>query len=279
MPSYTRYKDATDTSANLSPNCWDGCPSREELLFGPRAGFEFFDDFVHAATATYTITTIADLDAGFPYAAFGSTGATITFDGLVGGGIILTEATDGEANSVFAEQACFGFAGDDVQGGDFWFEARIKIGNIVTNATSWAIGLFDTTAFTAAIPLTTAGVLADLNYVGFMKPEVDTTTFNQSYRANGVTEVEVNGAIDAVPAVAADTYFKVGFSIRRNVMRGYVNGFELASTKTLPLTSDGTDFPDDVTLRPGMAMAVGAGAGTDTLTCDWWRFVQLRGNS
>lgn len=277
MVTYTRYMDSTDTSKGLSPSVWGDCPSREELLTGPRAGFEFFDDFLFFPSTVIDATTIVDMDGGMPYAAFNSSGGTQTADNSLGGAIVLTEATDGESVAIFTEQHCFGFAGDDAQGGDFWFEARIKLGNIVTNATSWLIGLMDTTQVTAAVPLTTAGVTADINYVGFMKPEVDTTTFNQSYRADGVTEVEVNGGIGLpTGTLAADTYFKVGFKIIDNILSGYVDGAKQTSTKVLPTTSDGADFPDDVLLKPVMALAVGAGAGTDTLTCDWWRFVQLR---
>lgn len=273
MTFLVHYKDSTDTAKHLSPSVWADCPNREELLMGPRAGWDFYDDFLHMQTTAIDHTTIGDLDAGLPYAAFNSSGGLQAGDDATGGGLVLTEATDGQSSTIFVDQTAFKVSTGE---GAFWFEARIKIGNIVTNATSWAIGLMDSTPVTAIIPITASGVLADVNFLGFVKPEVDTTTFDAVYKANGVTAVEVNGAITAAPVVAADVYFKVGMKVRDNILRFYVNGLELNTTKTLPTTADGTDFPDDINMQPVMTVAVGAGAGTDTLTCDWWRFVQLR---
>ncbi len=267
MPTYTQYKDPTDTTAGPSPIIWADCPTLE-MLHDPGVGYHFFDDFVMGGTDG-TITTTIGRNGYYDW--FGSAGATITYDGVAGGGIVLTEATDGESVSMQASPRAFNMTAN---GGKFWFEARIKVGDIVTLANSFFVGLSDGT-LAAGVPLTTSGVLADMNCVGFVQPEADTTTFDCSYRADGVAIVEVNSAVGAL---VADTYVKLGMifnPLDDNKLSFYINGAKQASTKTIP-DNTGTDFPADVRMAPTIGHAVGAGAATDTLTMDWWRFAQLR---
>jgi hypothetical protein len=266
-----------DTNRGPSPQIWGDCPWLEILSQTGQGsgGYCLWDDFILGGI-TPAITTAIDLTGGTPYSAFGSAGATITYDDVAGGAIVLTEATDGESVTMYTEQHPFSITQD---AGQFWFEARIKVGDIVTLANSFLIGLMDTTTPTDIIPLTASGVTADVNYVGFMQPEGDTTTFNASYKANGVTEVEVNGAIGAL---VADTYVKLGMIFdpspattgTANQMAFYINGVRQASFKTIP-DNTGTDFPADIRMGPVVSLAVGAGAATDTLTMDWWRYAQL----
>jgi len=277
MTNVVQYRDRTDTTRGPSPVIWGDCPWLEILgqVAQGSGGYCIWDDFI-VGGITPTITTAIDLTGGAGYSAFGSSGATITYDDVAGGAVILTEATDGESLTMYTEQHPFSITAN---AGKFWFEARIKMGDIVTLANSFLIGLMDTTTPTAIVPLTAGGVTADVNYVGFMQPEGDTTTFNASYKANGVTEVEVNGAIGAL---VADTYVKLGMKFdpttsttgTANQLAFYINGAEQTSFKTIP-DDTGTDFPADVRMGPVVSLAVGAGAATDTLTMDWWRFAQL----
>ena len=263
-----------NTSRGPSPNIWGDCPWVEILGQSGQGsgGYCFIDDFLMAGP-TGTVGALADYGQ---YVMFGSSGATITYDDEIGGAVVLTEATDGESVSLTTESHPFRIVAG---AGELWFEARIKVGDIVTTANSFLIGLMDTTAVTAIVPLTASGVTADINYVGFMQPEGDTTTFNASYKANGVTEVESNGAIGAL---VADTYVKLGMKFdpspattgTANQVRWYINGIAQATDKTITAAA-GTDFPDDIGLGPVISLAVGAGAATDTLTMDWWRVAQL----
>ena len=277
MTNVIQYRDATDTTRGPSPAIWGDCPVLEILgqVGQGSGGYHIYDDFL-VGGITPTITTPIDLTGGAGYSAHGSSGATITYDDVAGGAVVLTEATDGESVVLYTEQHPFSIT----QGaGKFWFEARIKVGDIVTTANSFLIGLMDTTTPTDILPLTASGVTGDVNYVGFMQPEGDTTTFNASYKANGETEVEVNGAIGSL---AADTYVKVGMVFdpttsttgTANQLAFFVDGTKQASYKTVP-DATGDDFPADVRMGPVIALAVGAGAATDTLTMDWWRFAQL----
>ena len=220
------------------------------------------------------ITTTIGRNGGYDW--FGSSGATITYDNVAGGGVILTEATDGESGSMQAAPRAFSITQD---AGKFWFEGRIKLGDIVTLANSFYLGLSDG-VLAAGVPLSTAGVMADQNGVGFVQPEGDTTTFDCSYKANGVAIEEVNSAVGAI---VADTYVKLGMIFdptpattgTANQLAFFINGVRQTSFKTIP-DATGDDFPADVRMAPTVALAIGAGAATDTLTMDWWRMAQLR---
>jgi hypothetical protein len=281
MTNVIQYQSSSaDTARGPSPALWGDCPWLEiqgQVAQG-RGGYAFFDDFLIGGI-TPTITTAISMASGdVGYAAFGSSGATITYDDVAGGAIVLTEATANESVTLYTEQHPFSITAN---AGKFWAEARVKVGDIVTLANSFLWGLMDTTAVTAVVPLTADGVTADINYVGFMQPEGDTTTYNASYKADGgsITEVEVNGAVGAL---VADTYVKLGMKFdpssamtgTANQMRFFIDGVPLATDKTIP-DNTGTDFPADIRMGPVISMAVGAGTATDTLTMDWWRYAQL----
>jgi hypothetical protein len=247
-----------------SASIWGDCPILS-ILEGTRSGVMIIDDF-ERGFITPTITTLINVDG---YACFGSAGATITWDDATGGGVVLTEATDNESVSMTCEQHPFWLNSSK---GDLWFEARFKTSTITTNQQGFMIGLMDTTALSAAVPVTATGTIADVNFVGFHKPEANTTAFDASYKANGVAAVEVNSDIGTL---AVNTYIKVGmkFTSADNILAFYVNGLKQAATKTLGAAA-GTDFPDDIGLAPVIGQTLGASASI-TLTMDWWRCVQL----
>ena len=252
-----------DTRRIPSPNIWGDCPILS-ILEGSIAGTMIIDDF-ERGFITPTITTLINVDG---YACFGSAGATITFDDQTGGAVVLTEATDDQSVSMTCEQHPFWLNSSK---GDLWFEARIKASTVAANH-AFALGLMDTTALAAAVPVTADGAIADVNFVGFHRPEANTTKFDTSYKADGVTAVEVNSDLGTL---AANTYIKLGmkFTSTDNKLAFYVNGIKQASTKTLGAAA-GTDFPDDIGLAPVIGQTLGASA-SKTLTMDWWRVVQL----
>lgn len=258
------YKGASaEGIGGPSPRIWADCPWAQAQI-DPGIGFGFWDDFL-TGQLTPTITTIIDVNN---YLMFGSANATVTYDGAVGGGIILTEATDDEAVSITTKQLPYQLTS---LGGDFWFEAKIKSSTITANKQAWCVGLMDSTPQTATIPLTATGAIGDINFVGFHHPEANTTLFDASYKANTVTLVEVNA--DA-GTLAADTYIKLGMKVKAGVLSFFVDGVQLGSTKTLP-NANGTDFPADVTLAPVLAQVLAA-SNSATLTMDWWRGFQRR---
>lgn len=255
----------TDDWLGSSGAIWGDCPL-EAIRNGRIGGIIDEDDHVNGFIQP-TITTTINVDG---YACFGSSGATITFDDVMGGAVVLTEATDNESVSMTREQHPFWL---NSSMGDLWAEWRIKTSTITTAQQGWVVGLMDTTILSAAVPVTAGGAIADVNFVGFHHPEANTTAFDASYKANGVTAVEVNSDIGTL---AAATYVKLGMTYKRkdNILRFFVDNEVQASTKTLGAAA-GTDFPDDI----GLAYVIGQTLATSssiTLTEDWHRIVQLR---
>lgn len=113
-----------------------------------------------------------------------------------------------------------------------------------------------------------------MNFVGFHHPEENLTAFDTSYKANGVTAVEVNSDVGTL---AVNTYIKLGMVFNRqqdNKLRFFIDGTEQAATKTIP-NATGTDFPADIGLGPVIGQTL-ANSAAETLTMDWWRCAQLR---
>jgi hypothetical protein len=260
-------KAARDAGAGLS-SFWEDCPMTA-IRNDPGMGYYIEDDFVDLGLGG-TITTIISNAGTGKYLVFGSAGATITPDAALGGGIVLTEATDNEAVSITTKQTPFQITSG---AGSLWFEARIKTSTITTAKQAWFCGLMDATPQTATVPLTATGTIADINCVGFHHPEANTSAFDASYKANTVTAVEVNSDIGTL---VAGSYVKLGmkFDTSNNVLSFYVDGALQAAGKTIP-NATGTDFPADVLLAPVLAQLLAATASY-TLTMDWWKIFQLR---
>ena len=273
MTNVVQYKSSSaDTARGPSPAIWGDCPWLEIMaqVAQGRGGYQLWDDFDTGGLIT-SPTTIAALGGGHKYSGFGSSGATITVDDAAAGssGIVLTEATNNEAVSITTDNHPYTMSNVS---GNLWFEARVKTSTITTAEQSFFIGLTETEPHTAAIPLTATDVLSDHNMVGFHMQEATTTAFDFSYKANGITAVEVNADIGTL---AVDTYVKLGFVLRSTdrKIRCFINGVEQASTKTLD-DADGTDFPSDVGLAPTLAMLLGNSAA-ETMTMDWWKVAQI----
>lgn len=259
--------DNPNAGTGLSP-FWQDCPLTA-IMIDPGAGYMISDNFVDLGLGG-TITTIISNAGTGKYLVFGSSGATITPDAALGGGIVLTEATDNEAVSITTKQTPFQI---EATKGSLWFEARIKISTITTAEQAWFVGLMDSTPQTAISPITATGTIAAVNSVGFHHPEANTTAFDAFYKANDVTLVEVNSNIGTL---VVGTYVKLGmkFDTTNNVLSYYVDGVLQAAGKTVS-TSAGTDFPDDVTLAPVVAMLL-ANSAEETITMEWWKCVQAR---
>lgn len=260
---------ANDTVANSGAGLssfWADCPL-SAMLIDPAAGYSVQDNFADVGLSP-TITTI--ISGQGRYLLFGGAGSTIIPDAALGGGLMLTLTDDDQATSITTKQTPFQITSG---AGSLWFEARVKTTTITTNQQAFFVGLMDATPQTAIVPLTAAGALADINLVGFHRPEANTTAFDTSYKANTVTAVEVNSDVGTL---VAGTYVKLGmkFDTTNNVLSFYIDGALQAAGKTIP-NATGTDFPADVLLAPVLAIL----AKTDdaeTFTIDWYKCAQAR---
>ena len=272
MTNVIQYRDASDTTRGPSPSVWGTCPVLEIMaqVGQGSGGYYFWEDFDAHGLVTAP-TALAALGGGLPFTGFGSSGSKQEVDDASGGssGFLLEETTHEEGANFTTENHPYVLSN---VAGSLWFEARVKSSTITTNEMSFFVGLADTTAFTAVMPLTAPGAVGDLNCIGFHKPEANTTAFDFSYKANGVTLEEVNSDIGTL---AVDTYVKLGFLMHESdyKVRCFVNGAEQASTTTV---SDalGTDTPSDGGLAPAGAIK-NAGGTAEGLTIDWIRCAQL----
>jgi hypothetical protein len=246
---------------------WENCPMTA-IRNDPGVGYMMEDDFIDLGLSG-TITTIISSAGCGRYLVFGGAGATIAPDAALGGGITLSLTDDDQAVSITTKQTPFQITSGY---GSLWFEARVTFSTISTNEQGWFLGLMDSTAQDATHPLTAGSALADMNLVGFHKPEANTTAFDTSYKANTVSAVEVNSDVGTL---TTSDYFKLGmkFDTSNNVLSFYINGTLQATQKTIP-NATGTDFPADVTLAPVFALMAKTD-DTETATMDWWKCAQL----
>ena len=271
MANTVQYRGGSaDTIRGPSPRIWADCPW-ENLQSGHTDGVTLWDDFVNGGLITSPTTEAALV--GVPYSGFGSAGAAITHGDQAGGTIVLTEATDNEAVYMKSESHPFQISAGLKK---LWFEGRVKVNAITDNQIGFLFGLFDTTAMTVIVPLSTANppIFATTgNFVGFRGPEEDAGGVDSTYVADGVAEVVVGSLVHQF---VADTYVKLGMvfdPLDGNRLSFFVNGVKCADSKVIP-NGTGVDFPADVRLAPIVGQRLGAGSSSLT-TIDWWRAAQL----
>ncbi len=260
---------SANTERLCSPNIWGDCPIgaiREGSIGGMYSDWDFTDGGLITSP-----TTEASL-VGLPLIGFGSSGSTITYADEQGGVLVATEATDNEAVYVKNKPGVFQISSLK---GKFWYETRIKVSAITDDQIGFIAGMFDDTAMTVVVPLSTANppIFATTgNFVGFWGREQDAGLVRSTYVADGVTSVVVQADIHQF---VADTYVKLGmkFDPRDGYLRFFVNNIEQSGKKLIP-NAVGTDFPADVRLNWMFGHRLGA--STSSLTsCDWVKVYQL----
>ena len=255
-----------------SPIIWSDLPRD---IQDPNVGFELFDDFTNFSKH------ISDQDTQ-QYASYIDTGVTLTqLAGVVGGqvqgagndadndaGILCTHGPLAQVSDT---------AGDDRK---LWFEARIKKASVADNGVSFFIGLaFDhgSSAPLSAVEalVDNTGALGAFSYLGFHVDAADGDALNFVYKAEGQAQTD---AIAGVQALAADTFYKVGFAFDPKAetakrIKVYVDGTEQTTYVTGTNIAAAT-FPDAEPL--GLCLATKVGAAAEVLvTMDWWKVAQL----
>jgi hypothetical protein len=267
----------TNSAAVYSGSIWGDCPV-EALRSGLVAGC-FWEKRFNSIPITPPTTEGNWGDM----AAFTDTGGTMTADTTeVGGGVAIGSDGDNEGASMRTVIAPVKII---LTGGDFWFEARVLTSTITDAKHNIFLGLCENVAFTATVPITATGALADKNLVGFQRPESARTVagtggaiMNAVYKADGVTAVTVQ--TDAV-ALVASTYTNLGlkFVPKRNIGTGagylywYQDGVKVAS-KLIP-SAAGTDFPNDIALGFAFAVLNATATTPGTSTIKHVRMAQL----
>jgi len=266
----SQAKGMLSTGRRPSDSIWADCPW-SEIQSGHVGGATVWDDFTNGGLITSPTTEAALV--GIPYSGFGSAGTTITHGDETGGAVVLTQATDNLAVYMKAKTHPFQISSHLKK---LWFEGRVKVNAITNNQIGFLFGLFDNTAMTVIVPLSTANppIFATTgNFVGFWGREQDAGRVMATYVADGVTSVTVESDVHQF---VADTYVKLGMVFDPadgNKLSFFVNGMKTASQKVIP-NNTGTDFPADVRLAPIVGERLGASASS-LVTLDWWRCAQL----
>jgi hypothetical protein len=257
--------DVNDADSKFSPFIWKDCPIRE-LRDGTVEGVIFEDDFVNC-----TAVPAGSEAALGTYLGFASTGGTVAQADEVGGAVTASSDGDDEGAGIRTHGRPFQISRSH---GKLWFEARVKTSSIDNTKHGFVVGLSDSLTLSATVPITAAGALADENVLVFRKQEGDGDQLDFSYKADGVTAVDV--ATDVVTGgLVADTYVKVGciYNPDTFVLTGFVNGLSIG-TKTIP-SAAGTDFPNDVRLGLVFAVLNATASTPGSVTIDKWRCAQL----
>jgi hypothetical protein len=264
-----------DTSRGPSQSIWGDCPLLE-IINGVTDGVIHFDEF-QAGPRVAAGAEASYAGAGGGYRGFADTGGLVQDGGEVGGTLDLS--SDGDNEGASFRMACAPFQ-INRNNGKLWVEARVKSSTITDTKHNLFVGLMADVALTAISPITALGALADVNLVGFHRPEsargaagTGGAIMNTVYKADGVTAVTLQ--TDAVTLVA-DTWIKLGmvFDPTNNVLSFFRNGVKLATTYTVP-TAQGTDFPNDVRLAFVIAVLNATATTPGSSEIDWVKACQI----
>jgi len=183
----------------------------------------------------------------------------------------LTLSTESADNDYLHAQAGLPFI-LGATAGDFAFEARLKFAGIANTLNDFFIGLGDTMTLGAAVPITvTAGDLATEKFVGFHRDATDGDELNTVHNDAAATHTILK---NGVTTLVANTFLKVGMTLKNGVFRFYVNAVEAADSVAVTATN----FPDDAAMGPLFGQtAVAASGGLTTIS--WIKALQFRGHS
>lgn len=170
---------------------------------------------------------------------------------------------------------------------DLVFECRMSMSAITASRWAVAVGLGEVgMGATGELLTDDAQILADNNFLGFVKLLAEAGNFDGAYKADGQTYQDgaTKTKLDSLATFTASltTYKRLGFRYRAHPKKveWYVDN-ELPGGLTAParLTKgeiDAATFPDDVFLAPIIgAKTASAETGALDINLDWWACAQL----
>ena len=227
----------------------------------PGRHYELFDDFMNPSTSA-----VSDVTAWTPVND-GATGTPVYQDAAGGIFNVVTAAADNDYSAYASLTEAFKFAA----GKRLWLEARVKVAEAATDASTWWVGLTDT--------LTTGGMQANAagppaSYDGALVYKSPETGMGIDFEtSNAGTQVT---ATDLATSVT-DTWTRVGF---------YFDGATTTGLITPYVAVDGSNTfvagtPHSITLSGLEEMHVvygikAGGANAETLQIDYIRVVAER---
>lgn len=263
-----------------SPAIWGRCPI-DAIINGTVDGF-FFQDRFAGVPDPGTITTVV---AQPPYEIFGEAASSITGAvDCVGGGLNLVAGTTADGDLVVQYGGGAFLTISDTAGSDYklWFEAQFKISTIANDVSSFFVGLTEedrTVAaglFQAGQGATVDSALADIDIIGFWRPDADGDGLSFVYGKSGATKQEL---ISDMATLVADTFVNVGFiydplaPTERRIAVFYNNAEQ--STYVTGTQIAASTFPDAEELTLCCGITNDDGSTASTLQMRGWRVAQL----
>ena len=286
---FTNHVGQLATNAGLSPRLWSNVTSSIMASDGSKRLVLTGDDFLgwgggFLTSGAAKVGTFAG-EAG-TYVSFIESGGTIKQLTDEKGGVIdlQTDAGDnddimltlgGNSDGATAAGGVLGAISDTAADAHLTaFECRFKL-PVVSAAVNVFIGLAQQDRHVTNGLWTDAGVLADVDYIGFYVNNDDPDSLNFGYNLAGGTD---NEKIADIKALTADTFVTAGILYdpdqpAASRIRVYIDNVENA-TKVSASDIATADFPD----AQGLTFAAGIideGSVANSLEIDWWAFAQV----
>ncbi len=276
----------TEISTRLfSPRLWRGFGAPTNMT--PRGSsyqspsgnsvFGFFDDFF-----TFQATTLVG-----PYLMYKTASGTIeqiADTSAVKGQVSFVTAGDTPEDELYLQWGRGLGAPFYLANNDLAFEACFSISNIETAKVAIALGLGEVSmGATDGLLVDTTQILANKNFLGYVKLKGETDDFDGAYKADGQTYQDgaTKTKLDSLATftASATTYKKLGFrySAHPKTVEWYVDGAALDTDAPARLTATecaAATFPDDVFMAPIIGIKDAAGDTVVTMNLDWWACAQ-----
>jgi len=303
---------AASTIRGPSRVIWADCPIPDMLEDGGK-GMYLFDDFMKVGNTDMSSAVAGSL-AG--WSVYGYAGAQLNDGQLEGGVIKIGSNGDNEGVALLSSSGAFRFITTSTLALNqkMWFECRWRRSSVTTAIADHFIGLMGPTLSSglpaAAQPITTTDdtLMTAGNFFGFHSTattgvrggptEVAVAFELTSGTINYPTNLTTLMASSGNSVLTASSFVKTGFlfdpnavpkivtaptarqttgSVRRPIIRFFVNGLELPTfltTEDIQNATSGQAFPTAF-MTPVMAVMNTAGSATNTLDIDWIACAQL----
>lgn len=276
---------SADTNREPSANIWCDCPF-QAIREGSKSGVCHHDDFDNWQVIGTTLPVTQTTQIGVSrYKVFNTgAGAVVPVTAVnsveMGGGIIKNNVdTDNDSGSIADLYPSLFMPGLQTTSGKLWFEARICFSPITTNGLGWMLGLAETEQWTLAtgVPFNGGDAITNAaSFIGFRKPEDDTTTYDTVYsdRATSFTAI---GDADGTGAVAY-TWIKLGMiydpARSADCVRFFINGLQLTNVMSRTTLTGTTNLKANA-LGPICAIVADSAGTAGEFYMDWWRWAQV----
>jgi hypothetical protein len=272
MANYVEYMDPSDSTRGPSPSVW-GSFAADKMQ--PGVSVHVFDDF-HTYDNTATVGDYSLIvDSGGTSAIIADeAGATDQPHSL---GLLQLDG-DGTAQDgiyvswpLLAATAAAGPFRANGQDDLLAFEIRFKVDSVADDSASFQIGFTEEGTIAAgSIIDTTHEPLASSSVIGWRQDETDGDSAVPFYIEGGASISEGTGQ-----AIAASTYYKMGFVLDGNRARWYLDGEKV---REIDNVNSETAWPDADRFCFCVGSKVGTGAAAVETSIDWIRLGYVAGS-